>query len=268
MDGPSATVRPPAVAGLFYPASPSVLRCTVERFLAEAKVSAEPELVPRGLIAPHAGYPYSGPVAASGYRLVGRLDGQVRRVLLLGPSHRVPFSGLAAPSWSAFSTPLGTVPVDVEAVQACLQLPAVRLYDRPHVQEHSLEVQLPFLQVCLSEFVLVPVVVGEATADEVAELVLRLWDEQTLVVVSSDLSHYLDYWTARTVDAETTKLIETLQWNRLTGERACGYRPVSGLLKACAERGLRVKTVDLRNSGDTAGDRSQVVGYGSYVVHE
>jgi len=261
------TVRAPAVAGKFYPDDPVVLRQLIEQWLEEVNLPLS-DLLPKGLIVPHAGYPYSGPVAASGYSLVGAHCQWATRVLLLGPAHYVPFRGIAASSASVFQTPLGEVPVDQAAVQAGLKLPGVVICDEAHLYEHSLEVQLPFLQVCLSDFQLAPFVVGEAEADEVAELILSLWDERTLPVISTDLSHYLDYWTARAVDQETSELIQSLRWQDLSGERACGYKPLQGMLEAVAARNLKVTAVDVRNSGDTAGDRSQVVGYGCYVIHQ
>lgn len=259
------TVRPPAVAGSFYPLDPAALRYEIAGFLRKANRVGP---VPQALIAPHAGYQYSGPVAASGYALLKQFRRRIERVVLLGPSHRVPFYGLATTSFDAFATPLGAVPVDRKAIGSALTWPQVQVLDQAHEHEHSLEVHLPFLQMTLGHYLLVPLAVGEADASEVADVIDALWDaDETLIVVSSDLSHYHDYWAARAVDSETSNLIESQRWQQLTGERACGYCAIRGLLMVAQKRGLRVKTVDLRNSGDTSGIKDQVVGYGSYVVY-
>ena len=259
-------VRPAAVAGSFYPAEATELRGLVSSLIAEAALAADGGSPPRALIVPHAGYVYSGPIAASAYALLRPLHDQIRRVLLLGPSHRLPFSGLATTSADYFSTPLGDVPIDREAVGRIEALEQVRCLDDAHAGEHSLEVHLPFLQCLLDDFQIVPLAVGDASAEEVAEVIDLLWDEpHTLVVVSSDLSHYYDYASARRMDAETTRAIEDLAPERLDYESACGRVPVRGLLVAAQRRGMAVRTLDLRNSGDTAGSRDQVVGYGAYL---
>ena len=261
------TARSPAVAGLFYPKVPSDLERDVGRYLEDAGgPSSQPP--PKALIAPHAGYRYSGPIAASAYAQVRRAREVVERVVLLGPSHRVALRGLAASSADAFLSPLGPVPVDRAAVERVLRLPQVSVLDAAHEHEHSLEVQLPFLQKVLSEFSLVPLAVGDASAEQVAEVLDELWGgPETLIVVSSDLSHYYDYETARGMDAATSRAIEELRPEGLDSESACGRVPVRGLLLAARRRGLRVRTLDLRNSGDTAGSRDQVVGYGAYVFN-
>jgi hypothetical protein len=260
-----ASIRPPAVAGSFYPAQPHALRAVLTEYLGTARVAGE---IPKAVIAPHAGYIYSGPVAASAYALLARARGTVRRVVLLGPAHRVAFSGLALPSHEAFATPLDDVPVDRTAAATLSDLPQVRVLDEPHAREHSLEVHLPFLQAVLGDFQVIPLVVGDASATEVGEVIERLWGgPETLVVVSSDLSHYHDYFTARRLDAATTLAIEELRFEDLGPSRACGAMPVSGLLWVARRRGLAVRTLDLRNSGDTAGSRDQVVGYGAYAVN-
>jgi AmmeMemoRadiSam system protein B len=259
-------VRPPAVAGTFYPAEPGVLGRMVAEQLAKASV-AEDESVPRALIAPHAGYVYSGPVAASGYARLAPLRSTIRRVVLLGPSHRVPLRGIAAPAADAFETPLGRVPVDRKTVERLATLPQVAVRDDAHRLEHSLEVHLPFLQSVLGDFSLVPLVVGDAPPEDVAEVIELLWDDPcTFVVVSSDLSHYQPYEVARRLDAATSQAIEDLRPEAIGPDEACGCYPVRGLLLAARRRGLVCRTVDLRSSGDTAGPRDQVVGYGSYVV--
>jgi len=257
------TIRKPAVAGRFYPSNPDELRATVRGFLDASGTSGE---VPKAVIAPHAGYVYSGPVAASAYRLVEGLRDRVTRVVLLGPSHRVAFRGLALHSAEAFATPLGEIPVDRDAIRRVASLPQVVLLDEAHAMEHSLEVHLPFLQETLGRFTLVPFAVGDATPAEVDEVLEALWGgPETLVVVSSDLSHYFDYDRARMLDEATTRAIETLRFEDVRGGDACGRVPIRGLLHLARRRNLSVETVDLRSSGDTAGSRDQVVGYGAYV---
>lgn len=257
-------VRTPAVAGLFYPANSRELRAMVSRFLADAP-RVDP--APKAIIAPHAGYVYSGSIAASAYARLASARGTIRRVVLLGPAHRVGFRGLALSSAESFLTPLGTVAVDQEAIALIRALPQVHVLDQAHAQEHSLEVHLPFLQEALGSFSLVPLVVGDAEPEEVAEVLERLWGgRETLVVISSDLSHYHDYVTAQAMDRATSRAIENLRPEDIGYDDACGRNPVRGLLLVARRHGLHAKTIDLRNSGDTAGARDQVVGYGAYVV--
>ena len=257
--------RRPAVAGTFYPGDPGELDRAVQGYLegATAEVSAPP---PKALIAPHAGYIYSGPIAASAYARLRPVRSTIRRVVLLGPSHVVPLVGLAASSAEVFLTPLGPVRVDQNAVEGVLRLPQVQLLDEAHAHEHSLEVHLPFLQRVLEDFSLVPLVAGSASPEEVAEVLDELWGgPETLIVISSDLSHYHDYETAQQLDAATSCAIEELEPEEIHSEAACGRVAVGGLLVAARRRGLHAETVDLRNSGDTAGPRDGVVGYGAYV---
>jgi len=223
--------------------------------------------LPKAIIAPHAGYVYSGPVAGSAYARLAACGPAVRRVILLGPAHWVPVRGLAASGAGAFATPLGVVPLDEEAQEEVLVLDQVRVVDEAHVREHSLEVQLPFLQVIFNEFSVLPLAVGTATAGDVAEVLEVLWGgAETVIVISSDLSHYNDYQTAREADRATSEAIEHLR--PLDEGQACGRRAINGLLQLARERGLSARTVDLRNSGDTAGPRDRVVGYGAYVFSE
>ena len=252
--------RPAAVAGMFYPASTAELGRQVDELLAAA-ASGERAPAPKALIAPHAGYVYSGPIAAGAYAQIRSQRGRIRRVVLLGPVHRVPVRGLALPEVERFATPLGEVPVDADSIAALRDLRQVVDSALAHADEHSLEVQLPFLQRALGEFSLLPLAVGEATAEEVAEVLDRLWGgDETLIVVSSDLSHYLPYDTARRIDRDTVDHLLSLD-AELDHERACGATPINGLLLAARRRGLRAELIDLRNSGDTAGDRRRVVGY-------
>lgn len=266
------SIRRPAVAGrypeaAFYPADEGELRDLVDALLERARGSlgaAPAHASPKALIAPHAGYQYSGPVAASAYARIAP-EG-IRRVVLLGPAHRVPVRGLAAPAADAFATPLGPVALDASALAGVARLPQVRRSDPAHAFEHSLEVQLPFLQRVLGSFLLVPLVVGDAEPEEVDEVLEALWGgRETLVVVSSDLSHYLDYETARRLDAQTTRAIEALAPESLDPDRACGCIPVQGLLLAARRHGLHARAVDVRSSGDTAGPKDRVVGYGAYA---
>jgi AmmeMemoRadiSam system protein B len=257
-------IRKPAVAGLFYPAAANELHIQVDSLLHQAKSSAQPP--PKALIVPHAGYVYSGPIAATAYAQLRAAPNRIHRVVLLGPSHRVAFQGLAATSASIFRTPLGDIPI--ESATQLADLPQVQTLDAAHANEHSLEVQLPFLQTVLSDFSLIPLVVGDASYADIAQVLDRLWGgPETLIVISSDLSHYHDYHTAQRMDRATTQAIENLQPERIDYEQACGRMPVGGLLLAARARGLQVDTLDLRNSGDTAGPRDQVVGYGAYAIH-
>jgi MEMO1 family protein len=260
-------VRPPAVAGMFYPDDAGDLRRALQDCFEQAH--AQPTgLRPKALVVPHAGYIYSGPVAASAYRLLEPLRLLIHRVVLLGPVHHVWVRGLALPGATAFDTPLGRVPLDRQAIEAISDLPQVEISPAAHAREHSLEVHLPFLQAVLADFALVPLAVGGASPEEVAEVLDRLWDgDETLIVVSSDLSHFLPYPEAMRVDRATAAAILALD-SRLLGEQACGAHPVNGLTLAARRRGLACHLLDLRNSGDTAGDRSQVVGYGAFAFTE
>ncbi len=257
------SVRSPAVAGLFYPADPRELHTLVSDYLAAVPPSG---VVPKAIIAPHAGYIYSGPIAASAYARLKPARGRITRVVLLGPAHRVGFHGLALSSADCFLTPLGRVTVDQEAIKKISRLSQVHVMDAAHAQEHSLEVHLPFLQEVLGEFSLVPLVVGDAGPEEVAEVLDTLWGgPETLIVISSDLSHYHDYKTAQKLDRATSQAIEQLRPQEIEYDSACGRNPVNGLLHVARKLGLKAKTIDLRNSGDTAGTPDRVVGYGAYV---
>lgn len=260
-----ALTRQPAVAGAFYPGARNELERVVADLLEAASTPARSE-APKAIVAPHAGYVYSGAVAASAYVALRGVRSTITRVVLLGPTHRVPVRGLATTNAESFLTPLGAIPIDRAAVNVALRLPQVQILDAAHAQEHSLEVHLPFLQQCLEEFSLVPFSVGDATDEEVAAVLEALWGgRETLIVVSSDLSHYHDYRSARELDANATRAIERLDPDALDYESACGRVPVRGLLLAAKRHGLTVETVDLRNSGDTAGPKDRVVGYGSYL---
>ncbi len=258
----------PAVAGRFYPAEPRLLRSEIEALLARARPSSA-ALTPKAIIVPHAGYIYSGAIAASAYVLLEPLRDQLNRVVLLGPSHFVPFAGLALPQASAFATPLGEIALDEAAIGRLHGLPQVRRLDEAHAREHSLEVQLPFLQVVLGEFDLLPLAVGDAAAEEVAAALREVWGgPETLIVLSTDLSHYLPYSEAQSADRRTSRAIRELLPEALGPDDACGCAPLRGLLHYARSSGMAVHALDLRNSGDTAGDRRQVVGYGAYALTE
>ncbi len=256
-------IRKPAVSGMFYPQDASELHHMVSGFIENADAG---DTVPKAIIAPHAGYIYSGSIAAAAYAHIIKARDRITRVVLLGPAHRVGFYGLAMSQADSFLTPLGEVTIDKPAQSLIADLPQVKFMDEAHAMEHSLEVQLPFLQEVLGEFTLVPLVVGDTTPEQVAEVLDRLWgDNETLIVISSDLSHYHDYQTAQRMDRATSDAIEHLSPEKIGFDDACGCNPVNGLLAVVKRRGLHATTVDLRNSGDTAGARDQVVGYGAYV---
>jgi len=248
---------------MFYPAAADELRHEVLSFLGAAR--CDQTAAPKAIVAPHAGYVYSGPIAGSAYAQLATRAARISRVLMLGPSHRLPFAGLVYSAAETFLTPLGPVPVDRAALEAVDDPPRVRHFEAPFDGEHCLEVQLPFLQLTLTDFSIVPFLVGDATAEEVAQVIERLWGgDETLIVVSSDLSHYLEYDQAKAIDAETSRAIEDLRPEAITHHQACGRNPLNGLLREAKRHGLRARTLDLRNSGDTAGPRHQVVGYGAY----
>lgn len=262
-------IRRSAVAGSFYPSEPHALRATVEDCLAEGRRRQEAVLGmlrPKALVVPHAGYVYSGSVAGSAYALIEPWADEIRRVVLVGPSHRVAFDGLATSSSGFWQTPLGDVALDRANVEALERLPQVQCLDVAHASEHSLEVQLPFLQMALADFLLVPLVAGRASPASVAEVLECAWgSDDTLVLISSDLSHDYDYDTARTLDREASDAIEHLRPEELGAESACGRVPLRGLLVAAQDHRLLARTLDLRSSGDTAGPRDRVVGYGAYA---
>ena len=268
-------VREPAVAGTFYPDDPLVLQQQVEHFLMSAKAeTTNTDIIPKALIVPHAGYVYSGSIAASAYQLLAPLAHKLSNVILLGPSHHVPLKGLAAPTSSFFRTPLGNIPIDRNSIDILVKQSLVMEDNLPHQFEHSLEVQLPFLQTVLNEFSVLPLVVGDASSDQVTEVLRCVWgnlqtkDDETLIVVSSDLSHYHSYQEAQHIDRHTTAMIDALD-GHITGSQACGCTAINGLLKLANNEGMSVETLDLRTSGDVPeiGNKDRVVGYGSYAIY-
>ena len=256
--------RRPAVAGSFYPAQPDRLRRAVVELLAE--VGTALKIAPKALIAPHAGYIYSGSPAATAFATLRDSAKTLTRIVLIGPAHYVAIRGIALPTVDAFETPLGQVPVDYDALSKITVLPFVSRNDAAHAPEHALEVELPFLQIVLPSFSLLPLVVGEATAHEVAQVLARLWSgRETLLVISSDLSHYHNYETARRLDSVTATAIEKGDWASLGPGQACGYLAIAGLLIEANRHNLKARRLALCNSGDAAGPRDQVVGYGAWM---
>ncbi len=256
------------MAGSFYPSDADELRLQVDSLLEAARrgQGSMPRQAPKAVILPHAGYVYSGPVAATGYARVELGRGKVRRVVLVGPSHRVAFRGLALSGAEAWTTPGRTTLVDRGGNETAAKVPGVQVFDAAHVREHSLEVHVPFLREALGDVTLVPVVVGDATGEDVARLLEALWDgDETLIVVSSDLSHYLRYAEARTLDAATAQAVEKLDPTGIGLDQACGRIGMQGLLLTARAHGLHPTTLDLRSSGDTAGPRDEVVGYGAFA---
>ena len=262
----SQQVRLPAVAGQFYTDNPDVLQQQVTDFLNRAE--AHHVATPKAIIAPHAGYIYSGPVAATAYKTLASQAEDIKRVVILSPAHRYGFRGIAWSSADYFRTPLGDIAVDHASIAQLQDLAFVANLEQAFENEHALEVHLPFLQTVLNDFSIVPFIVGMAEAVQVAELLERLWgDTETLIVISSDLSHFSPYEQARQHDMSTCDKIEQLDYESISGEDACGTYPLSGLLLVARNRNLHVQRLDLRNSGDTAGSKDSVVGYGAFVVY-
>lgn len=267
-------IRQPAVAGAFYPGQKQTLQNDVDALLQAAMLEIKPERnddikpPPKAIIVPHAGYVYSGATAAAAYARLAESRETIKRVILLGPVHRVPVRGLALPLADTFATPLGDIEIDQLAVASIKNKPQIAISALAHEQEHSLEVQLPFLQSVLSDFTLVPFAVGDATAEEVAEILNILWGgPETLIVISSDLSHFLPYQKAQAVDTETVQTILNLS-STLDHQQACGGTPVNGMLLAARQHHLQPHLLDQCNSGDTVGDKNRVVGYASFMFDE
>lgn len=261
-------IRPSAVAGLFYPANSGILSDMIEQDLAQA-ASASDNLNPKALIVPHAGYVYSGPIAASAFVYLQPYRHLFKRVVIIGPSHHVGFNGVAISNADYFDTPLGIIPVDMDAQTELLTIAGVQVNEAAHAAEHSLEVQLPFLQILLDEFAIVPIVVGRATPQLVSEVIATLWGgSETLILISSDLSHYHNYQTAKQLDQTTTQAILNQDVDTIDSHHACGCVGIRGLLTFAKRHPLDATMLDLRNSGDTAGSKDRVVGYGAYLFTE
>jgi len=261
-------IRPAAVAGMFYPGDTQRLSEQMSAFL-ERRPGPKHQ-APKVLIVPHAGTIYSGEVAASAYVQLKIHASQIHRVVLLGPTHRVALRGLGLPTSDAFETPLGKIPLDKGCVEELIRsFTQITYSDRSHAEEHSLEVQLPFLQSVLPDFKLIPLTVGDASEEEVAQVLDHIWgDSKTLIIISTDLSHFHSYETAKRMDESTASLIEQFKGADLQDHSACGRIPLRGLLRVAKKKQLRIQRYDLRNSGDTAGPRDQVVGYGSWGLYE
>ena len=263
-----AHARKPAVAGLFYPEEEGALLRAVTALMAEAK-TAPPKEPPKALIVPHAGYVYSGAIAAKGYAMLKEAKGKIKRVILLGPAHTVYLRGMAIPEADCFEMPLATHTVDADLTGRALKLPAVISDDQPHLREHALEVQLPFIWETLGEVRILPVVVGDTSEEDVSSFIGTLWDgPETLILISSDLSHYYPYDVARKKDGATARAIESLNPGALSDDKACGFKAIQGLLQVARDNGLSVRRLGLCNSGDTAGERTKVVGYGAWGFWE
>ena len=268
-------IRPPAVASMFYPGGATELRKAVQNYLSNADTEEDVSQLKkeeiaelRTLIVPHAGYIYSGKIAASAYRLLEQNQNRFKRVLLLGPAHRAWLQGAAFPETDAFETPLGEITLDKELIEKILaEFSWISVSDEAHSEEHCLEVQLPFLQETLGDFELLPLVVGETKTEQITEIIQQFSeDSETLIVISTDLSHFHDYQTAREIDARTANAIELLEQNRISTEDACGAYPLRGALLAASQNQWNVHRLGLCNSGDTAGDRGRVVGYGAWAM--
>ena len=258
-------IRLPAVAGSFYPDKPDILKAMIADYL---KQVAPVDKAPLAIIVPHAGYIYSGEIAASAYARLQCRRSSIKRVVILGPSHKVGFTGLALSHAEAFRTPLGDIPLDAKAAASIIHFPFVEYNEQAHLFEHSLEVQLPFLQMTLDSFKLLPIVTGDCPAELIEELLEVFYrQDDTLIVISSDLSHFHDYATAQHLDQRTSEKIEQLDYQHLDYDSACGRVPVSGLMALAKKQSLQIKTIALGNSGDTAGDKNRVVGYGAYVIN-
>jgi len=262
-----SNIKQPCVDGYFYPGNPEILSKTIHNLITSAKSFELPP--PKAIIAPHAGYTYSGAIAATIYKTLLPNKDLIKRVVVVGPAHKLSFRGIATTNCDYFSTPLGNLAIDLAAIASILSMPTVQVLEHAFDMEHCLEVQLPFLQTVLKDFKLIPFVIGNAQPQDVANLLLRLWGgRETLIVISSDLSHYYDYNTAQEFDKAASKAITSLAPNDLQDHQACGQLPIKGLLLAAAELKLQAQILDLRNSGDTSGNKDRVVGYGAYYFKE
>jgi AmmeMemoRadiSam system protein B len=269
----SRGIRQPAAAGTFYPSDPGELARMVDRLLAGAAQPPPGEPMPDALIVPHAGYAYSGPVAASAYARLRPFAPTVTRVTILGPAHFVPLVGTAVPGTDVWRTPLGDVPIDETLRDAAVEAGAT-VDEEPHEPEHSLEVQVPFLQrVAGDRFSILPVAVGMTSPGQVADLLAGIVGAfarasegvpGVLTLVSTDLSHYLDHQTASQMDRRTAEAILARDPVAVGGDDACGLYALRGALEHARRCDLDVRLLDLRTSGDTAGDRRRVVGYGAF----
>ncbi len=256
------------VDGMFYPADQNQLREMINRFIDQGKSSSTQDLESiKGIIAPHAGYIYSGAIAGSAYKALQKIKDKIKRVVILSPSHHAYLNGFATHSADRFETPLGMLKVDRQGIDEIKELPQVIEYDQAFHKEHALEVQLPFIQMVFPETIeIIPMVVSGVSEADASMVIEKLWQKDTLMIVSSDLSHFLSYDEAKNIDQESSTHIENMNWKELSPENACGYFPLTGVLATSFQRGYSISTIDLRNSGDTQGDRDRVVGYGAYLI--
>jgi len=256
-----------SVDGLFYPRDPQQLETDILGYLQSALTAPDETRTPKAIVVPHAGYVYSGEIAAAAYAAISDRRAAITRVVILAPSHRIPFQGVAYSEADYFRTPLGDIPVDTDSTENLIRLDSTIKLEVAFDGEHSLEVQLPFLQVVLDKFSIVPLVVGSIPPQVLSTTIETLWGgDETLLVVSSDLSHFHDYQTARQQDARTSKAIIELAYEKLSHDDACGYTPLAGVLNLARRKKMTATAVDTRNSGDTAGDKARVVGYGAYLL--
>ena len=261
-------IRPPAVAGTFYPENPDTLRDVIEQNIAQTAPLSRTE-IPKVLIVPHAGYIYSGPIAGSAYTLLVPYRQLINRVVIIGPSHRVGFHGVALSNADNFKTPLGLIPIDKKSQAKLAEIAGVHIMDKAHEAEHSVEVQLPFLQYMLDTFSIVPIVAGDASPQLIAKIIKTLWaGPETLILISSDLSHFHNYLTAQQLDRATSQAILTMDINAIDSQHACGCVGIRGLLTFTQQHPMETSILDVRNSGDTAGSKDSVVGYGAYLFSE
>ena len=254
------------VAGMFYPGEEASLRQMVDGFIQKALSF---DLRPRAIIAPHAGYIYSGSIAGTAYKTIAAVRDQIENVIIMSPAHRFYLRGIALHMADAFATPLGNIPVNIGIVKKIKQFSSVQWEERSFIQEHGLETHLPFIQRAFKPGIkIVPMIVGECQESEVAEILESVWeDPRNFVIISSDLSHFHSYADAKKLDRNTVDLIQNLDSQSLDTEFACGHYPICGLLNLARNRKLKIKALDIRSSGDTAGSKESVVGYGSFAVY-
>lgn len=255
------------VAGYFYPNDPNTLSKQIDDFLLNTEIEKN-NIIPKAIIVPHAGYIYSGQTAAFSYNCLEKIKNKIKKVVIIGPAHRVGFNGIAGTLATEFVTPLGVVKVDESSMENVLTMPSVMILEEAFQGEHCLEVQLPFLQKILNNFTIVPLIVGNVSYITLSEVIERLWGfDDTLFVISSDLSHYHDYKTAQNMDSTTANAIVNLEPDNITYDNACGRIGIQAMLDIAKSKNMTVKQLDLRNSGDTAGDKNRVVGYGAFCVY-
>jgi len=266
----SNNTRPAAVAGTFYPRDHDELTQSILQML-QVAATLQPESTTeqtsiRTIIAPHAGYIYSGPIAASAYHYIQPSASTIENVILIGPAHRAAVTTCVCPTARWFETPLGKIPIAQDILEPLVKQKLLYIDQHAHQFEHSLEVHLPFLQTLCSDFTLIPLLVGDCAAQNIVDIISLLQTDNSLLIVSTDLSHFLDYQSANQRDKKTTAAIESLDYSAIGPEDACGCVALSGLLLHAQQQGLHINSVDYRNSGDTAGNKNRVVGYGAYVV--